>query len=271
MLVLADRGFFSYSLWSGAQAAGAELLWRTKRNHVLPVEERLADGSFLSTIYPTQTDRRHGTGGVVMRVVEYVLGQPAGADDDEMTYRLLTTVLDPDKAPAAELAALHAQRREFETALDELKSHSAVRGWFFAPRCPTVSARRPTHTCACTTPSAGSCTPSPTMPAPTPTGSAFTRTLRVAPGTTSHPGVSPEVLDDAQRRATAELLPERRHRANPRLVKRKMSNFGVKRPEHRNWPSPTRAVHVLHERQPRNDPPHRPTPTSVAHSGPSPE
>ena len=159
MLVLAERGFFSYSLWSGAQAAGAELLWRTKRNHVLPVEERLADGSFLSTIYPTQTDRRHGTGGVVMRVVEYVLGQPAGTDDGEMTYRLLTTVLDPDKAPVAELAALYAQRWVFETALDELKSHIAVRGWVFAPRCPTVSARRPTHTCACTTPSAGSCTP----------------------------------------------------------------------------------------------------------------
>ena len=37
-----------------------------------------------------------------------------------------------------------------------------------------------------------------------------------------------------------EPLPPRRLRANPRVVKRKMSNYGVKRPEHRNWPRPTR-------------------------------
>ncbi len=42
-----------------------------------------------------------------------------------------------------------------------------------------------------------------------------------------------------------ELLPERRRRANPRVVKRKMSNFGVKRPEHRHWPPPPRGVSVL--------------------------
>ena len=32
----------------------------------------------------------------------------------------------------------------------------------------------------------------------------------------------------------------RRKRSNPRVVKRKMSNFGVKRDEHRNRPQPTR-------------------------------
>jgi hypothetical protein len=57
------------------------------------------------------------------------------------------------------------------------------------------------------------------------------------------------VLDDAEAQATAELLfellPERRHRANPRVVKRKMSNFAVKRPEHRCWPKPARSVRVL--------------------------
>lgn len=36
------------------------------------------------------------------------------------------------------------------------------------------------------------------------------------------------------------LLPIRRHRSNPRVVKRKMSNFGVKRSAHRHWPQPTR-------------------------------
>jgi hypothetical protein len=50
------------------------------------------------------------------------------------------------------------------------------------------------------------------------------------------------VLDDAHRQAACELLferlPKRRHRANPRAVKRKMSNFKVKRPEHRGQPAP---------------------------------
>lgn len=122
MLVLADRGFFSYTLWAGAGATGADLLWRTKRNHVLPVDRRLQDGSFLSTIYPTPKDRRHGTGAVRVRVVEYAVGQQV-CGDEETTYRLLTTVLDPRRAPAAELAALYPERWEFETALDELKTH----------------------------------------------------------------------------------------------------------------------------------------------------
>ncbi|MFJ9029984.1 transposase [Streptomyces sp. NPDC102274] len=41
----------------------------------------------------------------------------------EGAYRLITTILDPDKAPAAELAALYAQRWEFESTLDEIKTH----------------------------------------------------------------------------------------------------------------------------------------------------
>jgi hypothetical protein len=32
----------------------------------------------------------------------------------------------------------------------------------------------------------------------------------------------------------------RRLRANPRVIKRKMSNWAVKRREHRNWPQPTK-------------------------------
>ncbi|GHB80305.1 hypothetical protein GCM10010377_82730 [Streptomyces viridiviolaceus] len=41
----------------------------------------------------------------------------------EGVYRLITTILDPDQAPAAELAALYAQRWEFESTLDEIKTH----------------------------------------------------------------------------------------------------------------------------------------------------
>ncbi|MGH8901749.1 MAG: IS4 family transposase [Egibacteraceae bacterium] len=44
MLVLSDRGFWSYELWVAAAATGADLLWRTKSDIVLPVVEQLPDG-----------------------------------------------------------------------------------------------------------------------------------------------------------------------------------------------------------------------------------
>jgi hypothetical protein len=57
-------------------------------------------------------------------VIEYQLDpSPTAERDEETTYRLLTTIVDPKRAPAAELAALYPQRWEFETALDELKTH----------------------------------------------------------------------------------------------------------------------------------------------------
>lgn len=124
MLVLADRGFFSFDLWKRAHETGADLLWRTKSNQVLPVQRRLGDGSFLSSIYPSQADRRRSRGAVTVRVIEYQLeGAPVPQSGEEMTYRLLTTILDPKRAPARDLAALYPERWEFETALDELKTH----------------------------------------------------------------------------------------------------------------------------------------------------
>ena len=69
---------------------------------------------------PIQEDRRRNTNGVVVRVIDYQLEGVAGA---EPIYRLVTTILDPEKAPAPELAALYHERWEIETALDELKTH----------------------------------------------------------------------------------------------------------------------------------------------------
>jgi hypothetical protein len=120
MLCLADRYFFGFKFWCQAQASGADLLWRIRKNLRLACERRLADGSYLSRIYPSQEDRRRNTGGVVVRVIDYRLEGVAGA---EPIYRLATTVLDPEKAPAAELASLYHERWEIETALDELKTH----------------------------------------------------------------------------------------------------------------------------------------------------
>jgi Insertion element 4 transposase N-terminal/Transposase DDE domain len=120
MLCLADRQFFGHALWREAGGRGADLLWRVKRNVRLPCEARLADGSYLTTIYPTERDRRHRAEGVRVRVVEYRL---EGVADAEPLYRLVTTLLDPAAAPALELAALYHERWEIEGALAELKTH----------------------------------------------------------------------------------------------------------------------------------------------------
>jgi Insertion element 4 transposase N-terminal/Transposase DDE domain len=118
MLVLADRGFVGFDLWREAAATGADLLWRVKNSAVLPVVQALQDGSYLSQIVAARDNNRRAD-PITVRVIEYTLGP----DTDGTVYRLITTILDPAAAPAAELAALYAQRWEIETALDEIKTH----------------------------------------------------------------------------------------------------------------------------------------------------
>jgi hypothetical protein len=120
MLCLADRYFFSYDLWNQARSTGTDLLWRIKKNMRLPCDKSLEDGSYLSRIYPSDKDRRHQTKGVTVRVIDYRL---EGVEGAEPIYRLVTTILDHEKAPAQELAALYHERWEIETSLDELKTH----------------------------------------------------------------------------------------------------------------------------------------------------
>lgn len=119
-LCLADRGFYGFDLWEKARRTGADLLWRMKKNAVLPCEKRLFDGSYLSHVYPSPTDRKKRRNGVPVRVVEYRLN---GIPGSEKLYRLITTILDPEKAPANELAAAYHERWEIETAIGELKTH----------------------------------------------------------------------------------------------------------------------------------------------------
>ena len=90
-----------------------------KHNLRLPRETVLADGSYLTTIHPSDKDRRHHTGGVRVRVIECRLEGVAGA---EPLYRLVSSILDPAQAPAADLAALCHERWEIEGALAELKT-----------------------------------------------------------------------------------------------------------------------------------------------------
>ena len=119
MLVMADRNFYSFKLWQAACASGARLVWRVKSNLGLPVEQEFADGSYLSTVFDSEDRaRRHGQ---QVRVIDYTLKDSATPVQD--SYRLVTNILDPETAPALELAALYHERWEIESVFDEFKTH----------------------------------------------------------------------------------------------------------------------------------------------------
>ena len=141
MLCLADRYFFGYSLWQEAAQSGADLLWHMKSNARLPCNERLDDKSYLSKIYGSQKDRRHERNGCIVRVIEYTLdadNEQSEKDGAELVHRLMTTILDPEAAPAAELAALYMERWEIETAFDEFKTHLRGRAVVLRSKTPDL-------------------------------------------------------------------------------------------------------------------------------------
>ncbi len=123
MLVLADRNFLGHQLWTAVAATGAELLWRAKSDTGLPVVGELADGSYLSHLGAPGTRGRGQR--ITVRVIEYTLRASESAHPHQAgeLYRLLTTILDPDLAPAEELAGAYAQRWEIESVFDEIKTH----------------------------------------------------------------------------------------------------------------------------------------------------
>ena len=73
--------------------------------------------------------------GRLVRVAEYRL---KGIEEAEELYRLVTTLTNPDGAPAAELAALYHQRWEIETAIGEVKTHLKGRNTVLRSRTPAL-------------------------------------------------------------------------------------------------------------------------------------
>jgi len=120
MLCLCDRYFYGFDLWEEARRTGADLLWRIKKNSVFAAEEILPDGSYLSRAFPSDRRQRKEHPGVPVRVIDYELDD-VGRPSVEPLYRLVTTILDPRRAPARELAALYAERWEVEISIRELK------------------------------------------------------------------------------------------------------------------------------------------------------
>jgi Insertion element 4 transposase N-terminal/Transposase DDE domain len=148
MLVLCDRGFYSYQLWQAASATGAALLWRLKNDIKIPALTVLPDGSYLSELLPRQlkanqraSQRRGGRAHIPdearlpVRVVEYTIPNRDGKVE---TIKIITTILDPEQATADELAALYNQRWEFELTLDEVETHQMPADRMLRSRTPEL-------------------------------------------------------------------------------------------------------------------------------------
>ncbi|WP_331768946.1 IS4 family transposase (plasmid) [Embleya sp. NBC_00888] len=123
-LLLADRGLWGLVRWHRLREQGTHLLWRIERRKARRVQDVLPDGSYLARIEANKHSKASGTvkaPPALVRVIEYrVDGQPD-------IVRLITSLTDHERYPAAELAVLHARRWEIELVFDEIKTHQRGR------------------------------------------------------------------------------------------------------------------------------------------------
>jgi hypothetical protein len=125
MLMLADRAYFDFPRWKACAPRAGALLWRVKSSLILKPIEVFADGSYLARIRPSSKLIRRGVcqkgESLIVRVIEC---RPLFEDGTEgETVRLITTLLDPDEAPADELAQLYTERWTEETSFNEIKTY----------------------------------------------------------------------------------------------------------------------------------------------------
>jgi hypothetical protein len=241
-LVLWDRGLYSYELLAEAVARGADVLGRVPAHVVLQPVRRLCDGSFLAKVYPDASHRRSDRGGLLVRVIEYTLDEPARAGHRHR-HRLVTTLLDEGTCPALDLIGLYHQRWEIELANDEVKTHLLARVVHLRSRTPCGviqelygillaynAVRHLMHEAAL-------------AEQVDPRRLSFLDSVRIIRDTvqdmrnarTEH---LPRLYRGMLRLIGRCRLPPRENRVNPRVVKRKMSKFAKKRPQHYRLPQP---------------------------------
>lgn len=125
MLLLADRYYYSFTRWKACCKRECALVWRIKRNIKLKTIEVFDDGSYLARIKPSDKLIKKGLCSakerLTVRVIEYEVQFEDGSHSESV--RLITTLTDPETAPAEELARLYAERWNVETGFDEIKTH----------------------------------------------------------------------------------------------------------------------------------------------------
>jgi hypothetical protein len=246
MLLLWDRGFFSYPLWTAVTARGVKILARVKSGLILEPIRNLADGSYLAKIYRTPEDRRKDRDGIVVRVIRYTLDDPQRVGHGKV-HTLITNLFNEDLYPAKELIILYHERWEQELVFDEQKTHQD-------PRRATKPAHLRSETPAGVIQeiyalslghfvirslmfeAAGSVGLDPDRLSFLGCFQILKCRLPECPSST--PALFAQwyrgLLWEMQRERTDDEV--RRNRINPRVVKRKMSKFKKKRPEHRRVP-----------------------------------
>jgi len=132
MLLIGDRGFGCFPIYREAMQTGADLLFRVRGVMKFARLTTLDDGSYLSKLYPSPNDRRKDINGITVRVVEYRL------KGGKEKYILITSILDPAQAPAAELAAVYHERWEIEMGYDEIKNHLKEPGECLRSKTPEL-------------------------------------------------------------------------------------------------------------------------------------
>jgi Insertion element 4 transposase N-terminal/Transposase DDE domain len=117
MLVLLDRGFDAGWFFADINRTGAMLLCRARASRNPQVREHLPDGSYLSDL-----------DGLTVRIIEAHVAA-TGADGTRVadSYRLITTLTDHRRYPAAALVRLYHERWEIESAFLALR-HTLLNG-----------------------------------------------------------------------------------------------------------------------------------------------
>jgi hypothetical protein len=254
MLLLADRNFPGHALWGAAATTGADLAWRIKRNHVFVPTRRLADGSFLSVMGTPAENIRHGQAraagrplpgppqGHLVRIVEYtVTVTAADGSRREEPFRLVTSLLDPIQAPAAELAALYHERWESELGYGELKTRLRGATVILRSRSPELVRQEMfaflvvyQALCALRTSAA-------TTAGIDPDRISFTITVRLARDQAGTPAAAtPGRLQQAVEQTITDLLddrlPPRRSRTYERVKRPPNNSYPRRKPDHARPP-----------------------------------
>ena len=218
MIVLADRNFAARAWIVAVAATGADVLVRVKTSRVLPVCRRLADGSYVSRIGPLE-----------VRVITAQITITTTARQRSEVYRLITTILDP-RCPAGEIVGLHHERWEIETGFFELKS-TTLSGRVLRARTPAgVDQEIYAVLIAYQALRIAIADAVLARPGIDPDRGSFTIALNTARDQlTAAAGVIPDTVIDLVgvigRAVLTRLIPARRTRTNPRVVKRAISKF----------------------------------------------
>jgi hypothetical protein len=233
MLLLWDRGFHSFEMVERTLARGAHVLGRVPAGVTLSPRWPLPDGSYWAYLYPSDRARRKRGDHLLVRVIVYTLTDPARPGYGE-THRLLTTLLDAQQAPALDLICAYHARWEIELTIDEIDTHQRLVQHPLRSQKPVGVLQELYGLLVAHYAVRAIMAEAATQAAVAPTALSFVHAvalIRVA--LDDFQLVTPAQHDLLYQRLLRDIaayrLPRRALRTNPRVVKRKMSNFKLKR------------------------------------------